>query len=501
MEWMNREMPTLSDSSLLQAWCDERSQSAFSELVRRYERLVAGAALRRSGDLELARDVTQQVFTMLAAKARLLVGRSNIAGWLYRAASHFAAQLRRSDARRLVRDRCAEVEHRSDPREDHWSILEEALKQLGAAEREALLMHYFQDLSYPEMAAQLGIGEAAARKRVSRGLQNLGPALRKHGLGCPKTLLAGAAALQVGVPANAALAAGAMAGSSTVSTPLTLIFHALMSHLPIKIAVCAASLALLPLGYQWAANATLHAQLAQERSTSVSAASRPAEHFPPNPSGLAELRTELERVQLAAKTAEARVAELSFFKDRARDELVVSLGTVESMAKRFGTTLRRMREMNEGNKNPAPGSADAQAQDAAMKELQAGLAQVFTALRELPRLERNPAKAARFYATMLGETAELNDGTRARLEPVLNAWIQQLQQDSLALSQRPREPKEVVVEWDERRIAAMHKISGELQTLLPEEKAERLSLFEAMLIQPEMPGASGAFDIMSGRNR
>jgi hypothetical protein len=180
---------------------------------------------------------------------------------------------------------------------------------------------------------------------------------------------------------------------------------------------------------------------------------------------------------------------------------VVSLGTVESMAKRFGTTLRRMREMNEANKNPAPGSGDAQAQDVTMQELQAGLAQVFTALRELPRLERNPAKAARFYATMLGETAELDDGTRARLEPVLHAWIQQLQQDSLALSQRPREPKEAVAEWDERRVAAMHKISGELQTLLPEVKTERLSLFEAMLIQPEMPGASGAFDIMSGRNR
>src|SRR5437868_3291631 len=147
---MHRELATESDSGLLQAWCDERAEGAFAELVRRYERLVAGAALRRAGDFEVARDVTQPVFTLLAAKARLLVGRPNIAGWLYRAATLLAAQLRRSDARRLVRDTTASsAEQRADSRHDYWSILEDALAQLSAADREAVLLHYFQDLSYP----------------------------------------------------------------------------------------------------------------------------------------------------------------------------------------------------------------------------------------------------------------------------------------------------------------------------------------------------------------
>jgi RNA polymerase sigma-70 factor (ECF subfamily) len=163
---------TQSDSSLLQSWCERQSESAFAELVRRYERLVAGAALRRAGDVELARDVSQQVFSMLASKAHLLVGRGTIAGWLYRAASHVAAEWQRADLRRKARHTArATAEHIADVPDDRWPLLDEALSQLSASDREALLLHYFQDLSYSEMALQLGIGETAARKRVSRGVR------------------------------------------------------------------------------------------------------------------------------------------------------------------------------------------------------------------------------------------------------------------------------------------------------------------------------------------
>ena len=87
---MHSEASTQSDSALLESWCERRSESAFAELVRKYERLVTGAAMRRAGDMEVARDVAQQVFAMLAAKARLLDGRTSIAGWLYYAATHMA---------------------------------------------------------------------------------------------------------------------------------------------------------------------------------------------------------------------------------------------------------------------------------------------------------------------------------------------------------------------------------------------------------------------------
>ena len=51
-----------------------------------------------------------------------------------------------------------------------------------AGDREVVVLHYFQDLSYAEMAAVLGANEAAVRQRVSRALERLGRALRERGL-------------------------------------------------------------------------------------------------------------------------------------------------------------------------------------------------------------------------------------------------------------------------------------------------------------------------------
>jgi hypothetical protein len=97
-----------------------------------------------------------------------------------------------------------------------WAALDEAIDRLPSADGEALAMHYFQDLSYQEMAVVLRVNEAAVRKRVSRALQRLGENLRESGLKqSAAALLAGAVAIQNGiaVPANLAQAALALAAA------------------------------------------------------------------------------------------------------------------------------------------------------------------------------------------------------------------------------------------------------------------------------------------------
>ena len=487
-----------SDSSLLRSWCMEQSQAAFAEIVRRYERLVIGAALRRASDVELARDVTQQVFTMLAEKAVLLVGRPSIAGWLYRASGYLAARSLRSDARRAARHEAVLLSEESGTPDDQWLRLEEALARLKESEREAVLLHYFQDLSYAEMSVKLGIAETAARKRVSRALEKLGGFLGKNVV--PQSVLVGAAAVQAAQTASATLVAGAVAGTATFSTPVALLFHALMSHLPVKIAVCVATLSLLPFAYEWNVNVNLHAEV-QERSSRAPAPS-------PEPTGPGVLAnageqpdSELARLEAAARAAEKRAAELAQFKDRRQDELIVAMGTVESMAKGLGTTLRRMRELNDFDQGTVPNSPQWKGKEAAMKELQSGLPKIFEVMRELPRLERDPAKAARFYATMLAETAELDRPIQDEMERALFAWVQKLQQDSLALPQRPKEPAELVSQWDARRIAAMQAIGAQLETLVPSEKTKLVSLLRTLFIEDDPVAAKTSFDIMTGRKK
>ena len=52
-------------------------------------------------------------------------------------------------------------------------VLRDALEKLKPTERDALALRYVADLSHREIAEACGLDEAAARKRVSRALQQL----------------------------------------------------------------------------------------------------------------------------------------------------------------------------------------------------------------------------------------------------------------------------------------------------------------------------------------
>src|SRR6188474_317408 len=100
------------DAQLLRRYADEKSETAFAELVRRYLNLVYSAALRQvGGDAHRAQDVAQVVFSTLAQKAASLTGHPVLAGWLYTATQHAAAKVIRSETRRHAREQEAHAMH------------------------------------------------------------------------------------------------------------------------------------------------------------------------------------------------------------------------------------------------------------------------------------------------------------------------------------------------------------------------------------------------------
>jgi len=89
----------LTDQQLLRDYANQRSEAAFTELVRRHVNLVYSAALRMVCDSHLAEDVTQAVFAALARSAKQLTERPVLSGWLHRTAQNIAAQTVRTDVR------------------------------------------------------------------------------------------------------------------------------------------------------------------------------------------------------------------------------------------------------------------------------------------------------------------------------------------------------------------------------------------------------------------
>lgn len=192
---LDRMMAT--DSQLLNRYAGDRSEDAFSELVRRHLDLVYSAALRQvDGDNAAAADVAQAVFTDLARKAGNLTSHTSLTGWLFTSTRFLAANARRSEERRRLREQQALAMNTLSPASDgepDWDrlrpVLDDSLAALSDQDREAVLWRYFERRTHAEIGTRLGISENAARMRVERALEKLRTHLTQQGIPSTATAL------------------------------------------------------------------------------------------------------------------------------------------------------------------------------------------------------------------------------------------------------------------------------------------------------------------------
>src|SRR5437867_2315256 len=242
-----------ADAELLQAYAQNRSESAFTELVQRHIDLVYSAALREAhGDASLAEDITQAVFVELAKKVSSLVWHPALAGWLYTCVRRMAANLHRSEERRQRREEEAQTMNEllsSEPSEPVWRqvqpVLDDAMHELNERDRTAVVLRFFEERPLKEVGLALGINENAARMRVDRALEKLQALLAKRGVTSTTSGLAAAITAEAALSAPAGLAssvaAGALAATATAtSTPIAALN--LMSMTKVKASLLSAIL-------------------------------------------------------------------------------------------------------------------------------------------------------------------------------------------------------------------------------------------------------------------
>lgn len=226
-------MPT--DAELLQRYARYRDEVAFAEVVRTHIDLVYSAAARRvGGDPHAAAEVTQEVFLSLARHAGRLAQHPVLSAWLHTCTRNAAANLLRRERRHAqhLHEAQAMQENYSAENLDHaWRAvrgeLDAALDELGEADRQALVLRFFENQSYSALGARLGLREEAARMRVGRALEKLRSRLERRGIASTAALLGGALTAHgvAGAPAGLAASVSATVAATSIAAPALGLFY------------------------------------------------------------------------------------------------------------------------------------------------------------------------------------------------------------------------------------------------------------------------------------
>jgi RNA polymerase sigma factor (sigma-70 family) len=163
------------------------TRSAFSRVYEAKAQELLVFLVRRTFDVEVARDLTAETFAQAFEHRSRFRGRTDAEAeaWLYGIARH---QLARYARRGVVHRKAIErlgIQVPQVSEEDHQRIIElagladlrksvaDAFSALPPDQREALRLRVVDEHAYPDVAATLGVSEETARARVSRALRRI----------------------------------------------------------------------------------------------------------------------------------------------------------------------------------------------------------------------------------------------------------------------------------------------------------------------------------------
>ena len=161
--------------------------TAFSELVKKYQKQVHALVWRKVGDFHIAEEITQDTFLKAYPGLATLKKPQSFAGWLYViAANHCSTWLRKKRLRiqPLEETSSAELEkatysgyvieeNEQTAADTRREAVKKLLAKLQESEGTVITLHYFGEMSSVEIGAFLGVSENTIRSRLRRAQQRL----------------------------------------------------------------------------------------------------------------------------------------------------------------------------------------------------------------------------------------------------------------------------------------------------------------------------------------
>ena len=165
-----------SDAELLEA-SRRGERDAFGALIERYQGVVSAVTYSRTGDHALSEDVAQDTFIAAWHQLGQLREPGRLRSWLCGIARNLARKARRRSAREAPLERVLVFEGANPfdhaAQAESGRVVRDALLRVPETYRDVLVLYYRDQRSVRDVAAALGLTEAAVLQRLARGRQYL----------------------------------------------------------------------------------------------------------------------------------------------------------------------------------------------------------------------------------------------------------------------------------------------------------------------------------------
>lgn len=159
--------PQAQDERLLVQRIQAGDRHAFEQLLDSYETRVYRLALRYTGTVPDAEDVTQEIFLGIYKSMANFRGNSALGTWIYRIAMNHCLELT------LASHDWRENPEQSADKGELSTRVDEALRCLTPQHRDVVILHELQGLTYQEVATALNVPVGTVKSRLSNALRRL----------------------------------------------------------------------------------------------------------------------------------------------------------------------------------------------------------------------------------------------------------------------------------------------------------------------------------------
>ncbi|HEX7342685.1 MAG TPA: sigma-70 family RNA polymerase sigma factor [bacterium] len=162
-------------------------ESAFNDLVRRYQQQIYGVARRLLGNHEETQDVSQDIFIKAYSSLNAFRAESNFSTWLYRIAVNLSLNvLRKRKLRQIMSLEAVGLSIRSKSlgadeqveKQELLSLLNQAIDKLPRRQKLVFALRYDQNLPHEEIAKILDRDVGTIKANYHHAIRKLQKAVK-----------------------------------------------------------------------------------------------------------------------------------------------------------------------------------------------------------------------------------------------------------------------------------------------------------------------------------